>query len=65
MEIPVHHKLVDHKDEFKGMEDGYIHKWIEINELDKYKIVPEFVVPQLQKLGDSNNVEHTVLTVVR
>lgn len=65
VEIPEHHKLVDHKDEFKGMEDGYIHKWIEINELDKYKIVPEFVVPQLQKLGDSSNVEHTVLTVVR
>ncbi|MCM3666995.1 NUDIX domain-containing protein [Mesobacillus subterraneus] len=65
VEIPEHHKLVDHKHEFKGLEDGYIHKWIEINELDKYKIVPEFVVPQLQKLGDSSNVEHTVLTVVR
>jgi 8-oxo-dGTP pyrophosphatase MutT (NUDIX family) len=65
VEIPEHHKLVDHKGEFKGMEDGYIHKWIEINELDKYNIVPEFVVPQLQKLGDSSNVEHIVLTVVR
>ncbi|WP_249745579.1 NUDIX hydrolase [Mesobacillus boroniphilus] len=65
VEIPEDHELVNNKDEFKGEEDGYIHKWIEINELDKYKIVPEFVVPQLQKLEDLNDIEHTVLTVVR
>lgn len=65
VEIPENHRLVNNKDEFKGEEVGYIHKWIEINELDQYKIVPEFVVPQLQKLGDSSNIEHIVLTVVR
>ncbi|GAM12904.1 NUDIX hydrolase [Mesobacillus selenatarsenatis] len=65
VEIPEQHRLVNYKDEFKGEEDGYTHKWIEIDELDKYKIVPEFVVPQLQKLGDCSNIEHTVLTVVR
>jgi len=65
VEIPEHHKLGNYNDEFKGMEEGYIHKWIEINELDKYKIVPEFVVPQLQKLEDTNNIKHIVLTVVR
>lgn len=65
VEIPEHHKLGNYNDEFKGMEEGYIHKWIEINELDKYKIVPGFVVPQLQKLEDTNNIKHTVLTVVR
>jgi 8-oxo-dGTP pyrophosphatase MutT (NUDIX family) len=65
VEISEHHKLVNYKDEFKGMEDGYIHKWIAINDLDKYKIVPEFVIPQLQKLEVSSNIEHTVLNVVR
>ncbi|MEH7444902.1 NUDIX domain-containing protein [Bacillus sp. JJ1122] len=65
VEIPEQHKLVNNKDEFKGEEEGYVHKWIEINELDKYKIVPEFVVPQLQKLDGINDIKHTVLTVVR
>lgn len=65
VEIPEHHELINRKDEFKGVEDGYLHKWIEINELDQYKIVPEFVVPQLKKLEDSRNIEHTVLSVVR
>ena len=57
MEIPEYHKFVYYQDEFKGKEEGYICTWIEINELDKYKIVPEFGVPQLQKLEDSSNIE--------
>ncbi|MBT2680505.1 NUDIX domain-containing protein [Bacillus sp. ISL-35] len=65
VEIPEDHKLVNYENEFKGMEEGYVHKWIEIDELDKYKIVPEFVVPQLQKLQDSRGIEHTVLSVIR
>lgn len=64
VEIPEHHQLVHNQDEFKGMEEGYVHRWIEIDELDKFKIVPEFVVPQLQRLNGSK-IEHTVLTVVR
>ncbi|WP_251009751.1 NUDIX domain-containing protein [Bacillus sp. ISL-39] len=65
VDIPEHHQLVNHKAEFRGVEDGYIHKWIGIDELDQYKIVPEFVVPQLRKLAESSNIVHTVLTVVR
>ncbi|MCM3124452.1 MULTISPECIES: NUDIX domain-containing protein [unclassified Mesobacillus] len=65
VKIPEDHKLVYYENEFKGMEEGYVHRWIEIDELHKYKIVPEFVVPQLQKLEDSSKIEHTVLTVVR
>ena len=65
VEIPEHHELINRKDEFKGVEDGYLHKWIEMDELDQYKIVPEFVGPQLKKIEDSRNIEHTVLSVVR
>ncbi|CAM3872620.1 NUDIX hydrolase [Mesobacillus thioparans] len=65
VEMPEDHKLVNYENEFKGMEEGYVHRWIEIHELDKYKIVPEFVVPQLQKLEDSRGIEHAVLSVVR
>ncbi len=65
VDIPGDHKLVNYENEFKGMEEGYVHRWIGIHELDKYKIVPEFVVPQLQKLEESRGIEHTVLSVVR
>ncbi|WP_226086653.1 NUDIX hydrolase [Mesobacillus sp. S13] len=65
VDIPEDHPLVHHQGEFTGLEDGYVHRWIEIDELDQYKIVPEFVVPQLRKLKDSSQIEHTVLSVVR
>jgi 8-oxo-dGTP pyrophosphatase MutT (NUDIX family) len=46
--------------EFTGVEDGYTNKWIPINEMHEYNIVPEFVIPELLALDDTQGVKHII-----
>jgi 8-oxo-dGTP pyrophosphatase MutT (NUDIX family) len=54
VEIPSYHKILSHDNEFIGEEDGFVNKWVHIEMLDKYWVVPEFVVPELRQLDISD-----------
>ncbi len=51
--------------EFKGLEDGFVNKWIHLDHLENYKIVPEFVVPELKCLDMNNGIKHVINRSVR
>jgi 8-oxo-dGTP pyrophosphatase MutT (NUDIX family) len=52
--------IFTHEDEFIGVEPEFINKWIHMDDLDKYNIVPEFVVPELKKLEITHGIKHIV-----
>ncbi|MBP1995055.1 NUDIX hydrolase [Paenibacillus eucommiae] len=67
--LPENHPIYKHDSEFAGVEDGFIHRWVSMDKLDDYLIVPEFVVPELKLLniheGIQAGVKHIVNRSVR
>jgi ADP-ribose pyrophosphatase YjhB (NUDIX family) len=63
--LPEHHTIYLHETEFEGTEDGFLNKWVSIDCLDDYKIVPEFVVPELKGLDVNKGIKHVINRVVR
>lgn len=60
VELSAGHEILDYENEFWAVEPGYMHKWIKIDDLQQYNIVPEFVVPRLQKFQESEGIIHVV-----
>ncbi|WP_442600675.1 GrpB family protein [Paenibacillus sp. KN14-4R] len=46
--------------EFVSMEPDYLHKWIKLDELDTYNIVPKFVIQELRDLDLSKGIKQIV-----
>jgi len=65
LDIEPSHKIFHYNDEFIGEEDGFINKWVQIEKLGEYKIVPEFVVPELKQLDINKSTKHIVHRSVR
>lgn len=53
------------KELLNGKEDGLINRWIAIDELDNFNIVPEFVKPELKILDLSGGIKHVISRSVR
>jgi 8-oxo-dGTP pyrophosphatase MutT (NUDIX family) len=57
--------ILSYTGEFVGIEDWLVNQWIPIDELEKYKIVPEFVIPELNTLDPSKGIKHVISKSVR
>lgn len=60
LEVNKDHYIFNNKNEFYGEEGSFINKWIHIDELHNYRIVPEFVVPELRSLDALQGIKHIV-----
>jgi 8-oxo-dGTP pyrophosphatase MutT (NUDIX family) len=58
--LPESHSILRHEVEFVGVENDYVNRWIKIEELENYYVVPEFVVPELKKLDVSQGIKHII-----
>lgn len=54
------HLLTYHDDEFVGTEDEFVNKWINLNEIDNYNIVPEFIKSSLKTIEEQDRIEHII-----
>ncbi|SFL34636.1 NUDIX domain-containing protein [Paenibacillus sp. 1_12] len=63
--LPSGHSIYQHNDEFEGAEQGFANKWVHMEALDDYFIVPEFVVPELRTLQHVEGIKHIVNRSVR
>jgi 8-oxo-dGTP pyrophosphatase MutT (NUDIX family) len=59
---PQNHHVMNHLDEFTGTEEGYLNKWIPLEELNDYNIYPEFLKEKLLEfnLNRVNKIEHII-----
>jgi ADP-ribose pyrophosphatase YjhB (NUDIX family) len=57
--------IFDQINVFSGVEPGFINKWIPLDEIDNYHIVPEFVVPELKRMDTSAGIKHIISRGVR
>lgn len=58
VELSEDEAIFKHEQEFVGEEEEFINRWIHINELDNYEIIPEFVVFELRELGSIEGIKH-------
>ncbi|MCQ6562981.1 NUDIX hydrolase [Paenibacillus mendelii] len=59
------HPILRREGEFLGIEDGFVHRWVELDALDEIQIVPEFVVPELRSLDLTGGIKHVINRAVR
>jgi len=60
VKLPEHHPIYSHEAEFEGTEEGFVNKWVALDSMDEYTIVPEFVVPGLKSLDLNNGIKHVI-----
>jgi len=53
-------ELLNYQGEFKSIEEGYVHKWISIQELDQYNIVPKFINNELETISENTGIKHII-----
>nr|WP_145157371.1 NUDIX domain-containing protein [Paenibacillus terrae] len=63
--LPRDHSIYHHVEEFQGMEDGFVNRWIDIDELDQYTVIPEFVASEIRHLDHTTGVKHIKNRAVR
>jgi hypothetical protein len=63
--LPNDHPIYLQESDFEGAEEGYVNKWVCMDELDQYNVVPEFVVPELRILDSSKGIKHIINRGVR
>ncbi len=63
--LPENHQIYLHELEFAGAELGFVNKWVPLNNLEEYRIVPEFVVTELRALNVAEGVKHIINRSVR
>ncbi|PQP88847.1 NUDIX hydrolase [Paenibacillus sp. AR247] len=63
--LPRDHSIYHHVVEFQGMEEGFVNRWIDIDELDQYTVIPEFVASEIRQLDHTTGVKHIKNRAVR
>ncbi|GIO54142.1 hypothetical protein J21TS7_24600 [Paenibacillus cineris] len=63
--LPRDHSIYHHVEEFQGMEEGFVNRWIDIDELDQYTVIPEFVASEIRHLDHTTGVKHIKNRAVR
>ncbi|MBJ9987640.1 hypothetical protein [Paenibacillus sp. S28] len=63
--LPRDHSIYHHVEEFQGMEEGFVNLWIDIDELDQYTVIPEFVASEIRQLDHTTGVKHIKNRAVR
>jgi 8-oxo-dGTP pyrophosphatase MutT (NUDIX family) len=58
--LPKDHPILSHEDQFIAGEEDYFNKWIAINDLEQYNVVPEFVISELRCLNLEHGVKHII-----
>lgn len=53
-------ELLNYQEEFKSIEEGYLHRWISIQEFDQYNIVPKFIKNELIETSEITAVKHII-----
>jgi hypothetical protein len=64
-DLPENNQIYLNDVEFEGIEDGFMNKWVHLDSLDDYNIVPEFVAPELRCIDISKGIKHVINRSVR
>lgn len=65
IELAAGQELSTEDEEFIAKEDIFVNKWVDLDRLDEYTIVPEFVTQQLKLLDKDKGIQHIVNRSVR
>lgn len=58
VDLPEGHPIYIAEGKFAGVENGFVNRWIDMDDLDHYRIVPEFVIPELKALHLIEGIKH-------